>query len=203
MSMTSNDITQVLYRHFMNRVRCDAAIHNNTNMLSYCGESDFLAVTKAGLIHEVEVKVSRGDFFADFKNKPERHLHLSGKGVPVKDINAPRREYRLSEPVREIYSPHGKPAHWYHTTWLIRCLEYLPEPFLAKQRPNYFWYACPMDMVTLDEVPEYCGLIEVEKHEYGIRPIIRRAAPRIHSNKVFTDKMKTDMLRSLSFKFVQ
>lgn len=38
-------------------------------------ESDFISVTSAGLIHEVEVKLSRGDFFADFR-KGLKHTHI-------------------------------------------------------------------------------------------------------------------------------
>jgi len=202
MSMNANDITTVLYRHFMNKVRCDAAIHNNTNMLAYCGESDFIAVTRSGLIHEVEVKVSRADFWADFKNKPHRHLHLSGVGVPRLNPDAEVRHYNAKHEHIPVKRWGGMMVPVEVPTWEIKCREYLPTNYVEKKRPNYFWYACPKGMLQLDEVPEYCGLIEVEQHTYGTRAIITRKAPRIHSDKVFTDKMKTDMLRSLSFKFV-
>ena len=41
------------------------------------GETDLLVVQKSGLIFDVEIKVSRSDFFADFK-KVEKHNILSG-----------------------------------------------------------------------------------------------------------------------------
>lgn len=41
----------------------------------YGWESDYLAITKAGYVYECEVKISRGDFFNDFK-KERKHLIL-------------------------------------------------------------------------------------------------------------------------------
>lgn len=194
--MTSKHITTQLYKHFLTAGNCTCAIHNNTNMLAYCGESDFIAVTKKGLLHEVEVKVSRSDFFADFK-KVKRHLNLSGKGEVHRDWQAPAREYTLKYPVEEIgcASPFARDRT--HTRWLIGCLQY-KEAVCVASRPNYFSYAVPSGLVKLDEVPDYCGLIYV--HDRHLEVI--RKAPRIHGNMIFTDQMKMAMLRSLSFKFV-
>jgi hypothetical protein len=43
-------------------------------------ESDFLWITKAGFLHEIEVKVVRSDFLADFK---KRNFHAGYKEKPL------------------------------------------------------------------------------------------------------------------------
>jgi hypothetical protein len=58
------------------------------NMFLYSWESDYLAFSKAGYVWEAEIKISRGDFLADLKNKTEKHrlLREAMKGrstVPV------------------------------------------------------------------------------------------------------------------------
>lgn len=52
----------------------------------------------------------------------------------------------------------------------------LGEDFL---RPNRFYYAVPKDMVKVEEVPEYAGLIYMEK--YGFEKI--KEAPLLHKYK--------------------
>lgn len=47
-------------------------------------EADLLSVTKAGLIHEFEVKLNRIDFMADFRNKKFKH-----------DLLARHRHYKI------------------------------------------------------------------------------------------------------------
>lgn len=94
--MKEMDIIKRLYSQFLRHRQCIAAVHHNMNMLDYCGESDFIAVTRAGMIHEVEVKVSRSDFKADLK-KVNRHLHLSGKGVTITSPYRGEQHERLAE----------------------------------------------------------------------------------------------------------
>jgi len=47
-----------------------------TNIMLYPGEQDVLAVYHNGLVKEFEIKISRSDFLADFKNKKEKHNAL-------------------------------------------------------------------------------------------------------------------------------
>lgn len=42
-------------------------------------ESDFLSVTQAGLTHEIEIKMSRSDFLADFKKQNKHALIQHGE----------------------------------------------------------------------------------------------------------------------------
>ena len=45
------------------------------NVSMYGWEADLVCMTKAGYLHEIEIKVSRSDFKADFKKR--KHLYLS------------------------------------------------------------------------------------------------------------------------------
>ncbi|MBR5043025.1 MAG: hypothetical protein IKX67_07270 [Bacteroidales bacterium] len=49
------------------------------NLFVFDWESDFLLKTKAGYWYEVEVKISRSDFKADRKHKPEKYNILEGR----------------------------------------------------------------------------------------------------------------------------
>jgi hypothetical protein len=62
-----NDIYRELYRHFHTHE------YKLQNSFVYDWECDFFAQSKSGYFIEVEVKVSRGDFFRDF-DKPKHRL---------------------------------------------------------------------------------------------------------------------------------
>lgn len=64
--MTESTIIEQLYSHFANY---DYKL-NNTFVFNW--ESDFFAMSKSGYYVECEVKVSRSDFFADFKKEKHR-----------------------------------------------------------------------------------------------------------------------------------
>lgn len=101
------------------------------NLFVYSWESDYLCITKTGYIHEIEIKISREDFFNDFKHKDEKHKLLKENN---KDNNL----------------------------------------------PNYFYYCVPKDLISIDEIPEYAGLIYVI-NEHFIN--IVKPAPKISQNK--------------------
>lgn len=65
--MESSVIYNSLYRYFLNYE------YKLFNTFLYRWESDFFAVSKSGYRVEVEVKVSRGDYFKDFE-KPKHKL---------------------------------------------------------------------------------------------------------------------------------
>jgi len=92
-------------------------------------ECDFISFLVSGYCQEIEIKISRSDFYADF-NKPKHKL--------IKD------------------KKFGNIA-------------------------NRFYYAVPKDMVTVDEIPSYAGLIYIS--ENGFRVDIIRKSPLIHKVK--------------------
>ena len=87
------------------------------NLHIYDWESDFLAITRSLYAYEVEVKMSKQDFFNDFK-KDKKHKVLKDGIIKVGGV--------ISYP------------------------------------PNYFYYACPPNMIDVNEVPSYAGLIYVD-----------------------------------------
>lgn len=84
------------------------------NLYVFNWESDLLFLTPSGYWYEIEIKVSRSDFFND-ANKMARGRRKS---------------------------------------------EVLADP--NSIGPNYFYYAVPKDLITLDEIPDHAGLIEVD-----------------------------------------
>lgn len=66
MAINAIQILDMLHAHFMYDKNCEIAAAN-TYALKVGFESDFVAVTQSQYIHEVEVKISKQDFKADFK----------------------------------------------------------------------------------------------------------------------------------------
>jgi hypothetical protein len=68
--MTSSDIQKCLYKHFYNY---DYKL-SNSFIFNISGECDFFGISKSGYQVEVEIKISRSDFNADFK-KPKHKFY--------------------------------------------------------------------------------------------------------------------------------
>ncbi len=107
------------------------------------GEADVISITKAGFINEFEIKRTRSDFMADFRNKTYKHKYLAERVGIKKGFNG--------------------------TVW-----------FLA---PSYFWFVVPKNLIGIEDIPEYAGLIYYEE---GRLAVIKRA-PRTHSEKATID----------------
>lgn len=71
---TEADYIKMLYRHFMNFK------YKLNNSFIYDWESDFFGISKTGYAYEVEVKISRGDFFADFKKEKHKKFEALRQG---------------------------------------------------------------------------------------------------------------------------
>ena len=70
---TEKKIQDKLKLHFLTP---SAKKYEITNLYVFDWESDYLAITKSGIFHEIEIKISRADFKNDFKNKEKKHLIL-------------------------------------------------------------------------------------------------------------------------------
>lgn len=73
--MTSNHIKRQLYRHY------NGSDYKLTNTFIFDFESDFFCMSKSEYAIEVEIKVSRSDFFADFKKRDQFTKYENGKYV--------------------------------------------------------------------------------------------------------------------------
>lgn len=73
--------------------------------------------------------------------------------------------------------------------------------------PNYFWFATPPDLVTLDEIPEWAGLVEIDwKPIYPYHLIannlsVIKKAPRLHKVK-FSDKRFEQIKTSMMYRYM-
>ena len=122
-----------------------------------------VSVTKAGFVHEFEIKISRSDFFADAK-KVEKHCTIRNGW---RELNAYEKTY--------VEQEGGLPdKHWLreHLT--------ADNKYKTPFRPNYFWYVCPMGMIQLSELPDHAGLIEL--HDRGYLHQVKNAE-RLHKEK--------------------
>ena len=139
---TEREIQDILRNHFMSGP--NGARYQIENLFIYNWESDFLYITKSGYSYEVEIKISRGDFFKDMEKK-NKHAILEGTYVP---------------------------KSWEKTV----------------ERPNYFYYAVPKDMVNKEEVPEYAGLIYIVDRWPYVEVV--KTPPQIQSEKINEETLK-------------
>ena len=72
-------IQEELYYHFLSPSTKRYEIFGK---FVYDWESDYLCITKSGYVYECEIKISRGDYQNDFKNKVEKHRILESVETP-------------------------------------------------------------------------------------------------------------------------
>ena len=137
-------------------------------------ESDKLIWTKTGYIYEFEIKISRADFRNDFKHKKEKHLIL--RGPTEGDLFMPR-----------FYESYQWNKHLYESLEDCKSRVKPGDSHLiaSHKRPNYFYYAVPEGLIQPDEVPEYAGLIWIQKEYRHVKSsfIIKKQAPVLHKQK--------------------
>jgi hypothetical protein len=133
--------------HFLNRY-----------IFGYDWESDFFSVTKTGYCYEVEVKISKSDYKADFDKFKHKLFEGRKDKVVIKEAKY-RYSKRWKKNVRK--SPEKK-----------------VDPNKVKM-PNRFYFACPEGVIDIKEVPEYAGLIYVNDHS----ATVIKNAPVLHKRK--------------------
>lgn len=162
---TEKQIQDVLEKHY-NRGGIKYTV-SNLYLFKNNWETDFLLIQKtSGYCYEIEIKTSRSDFFNDFK-KVEKHTILREGTHQVK-------KYRCK------FDPEAKKTitdHYYVTKeW--------------KFRPNRFYYCVPENLIKIEEIPEYAGLMYV----IGDKVKTVKEAKFIH-------KEKLDLIKPLCNKF--
>lgn len=153
-----------------------------TNVYYFNNESDWLSFLPSGFCYECEIKISRSDFKADFKK--EKHVvHYSnesrGKTFLRKTNNHidsnPNWEFCRQFPelitAKEYFTNETTrigQGYDYRQVSKIRLYADISSgvEFVStetKMLPNKFFYAVPTGLVAKDEVPEYAGLLYVDK----------------------------------------
>lgn len=137
-------ILSILDLQYLSRNACKYLIHN---LFIFDWESDYLAITKAGLIHEVEIKISKHDFKNESKNKSEKFALFESRNEST----------------------------------LI---------------PDFFYYCVPENLISVEEVPEYAGLLYVNDYGFLTTP---KSAPRLKKEK--TDLSKLNLTDKFYFRY--
>ncbi len=135
------------------------------NSYIYNWESDYFHLNKTGYSVEIEIKISRSDFRADFKKEKHKLFNSLGEEI-IENRGSYNRHIDLSSM-----------SQWYQNLDSNE-KKYLKPFFL----PNRFYFCTPKGLLRLDELPEYAGLIEVdEKHPYTAKKI--KEAKLLHKSK--------------------
>ena len=163
--MNSADVNKIL-KHFIRNHE-----HKFENTYVHAWEADVFSVTKTGYSYEIEIKISRGDFFADFKK--EKHQLFSGFKKGWKIIKQgdghelDRNDHRIKYPCTHI-----SPRQLNH----LSCT-------------NKLFYACPEGLIKADEVPEYAGLIYVGDGSGPEKVLVVKKAPYLHKDPFREEKL--------------
>lgn len=124
-------------------------------------ETDFLVVKSNNrYCYDVEIKVSVSDFKADF-NKTDKHDIIEKGSYKSKHTT-----FKTVKGKRKMYSA-GRA---------------IP----VSDRPNRFYYAVPEGLISVDDVPEYAGLLYVS--ESGAVTKVKESKI-IHKTKLNIEKM--------------
>jgi hypothetical protein len=79
--MTESKVQNQLYEQFIRPKRHVLAVPN-CKPLYPSGESDVVSMTKAGLVHEFEIKLTHADFLREFSTKEFKHEVLEEQKCP-------------------------------------------------------------------------------------------------------------------------
>jgi hypothetical protein len=123
-------------------------------------ESDYFSVTKSGYLCEVEIKISKSDFQADFIKFKHKLFEGRNEKEVIKEA-----KYRWSK-------------RW------KKNVKKAPEKKVNPQEikmPNRFYFACPDGLIDIKDVPEYAGLIYVTDSFHTTK--IVKQAPLLHKRK--------------------
>lgn len=138
-------------------------------------ECDLFAVTKAGLFHEFEIKLS----IADFRRDAEKRSCVAYREItdPVLRTKLKLYDGRLKYDRLADADPIG---------------------------PAQFWYVVPVGLLPIDSIPPFAGLIEVWNRQDGswVMTKIAKQAPRLHRTKV-SSTIEQHALRATYWRFWQ
>lgn len=149
-------------------------------------ESDYMSISNTGYVYEVEIKISRADFFRDFAK--DKHHIFQNCTKPYLVVNkGGRHGDRLGwkeEGDRKIQYPVYAEASG------IKILDLSQTLF-----PNRFYYACPDDILQPEDIPSYAGLLYVGRTATIIKPAPLLHRRKLDLSKILMEKFYWKMLR--------
>lgn len=162
------------------------------NAYMYAWECDIFIQMKSGYHYEIEQKISRSDFKADFK-KSAKHFQLANSKTELITIPGSKLDrfinnddiikfdYNIDEIKGREANRWRQESGFYY--WLSSYVS-----FRRNLIPNRFFYITPKGLINKKEVPKYAGLLEYSEGE--IKQV--KSAPFLHKNKYNYDKILLD-----------
>lgn len=130
-------------------------------------ECDFISISKSDYLTEYEIKISKSDFKRDFIEKPIKHAWLDGR--------------RTGEVITEDYIIVDKPSPPKDDPPYVARRYHKMDPFHG---PNYFYYVCPENLIKIEEIPKYAGLIYIIENKTNVGKLqYIKKAPLLHKIK--------------------
>ena len=167
--MTERHIQKALFKKFYS--------HNYkfVNVFFFENESDWLSFLPTGFCYEVEIKISRSDFKADFKKNKHTIHNANGKAFytekggevwrsnPDWDFCRNFPELIECRDYTDPYSFRYDKRQMVNLSYAAMSNVYFRE-FKNQKLPNKFFYAVPKGLISKDEVPDYAGLLYVDEN---------------------------------------
>lgn len=179
-----------------------------SNVYVYKNESDYLCIHRNGFTTEVEIKISRSDFKADFKKPKHKQYESLMKGSEYwvdawnpydGEMSCRLYDVRLLRSSYAIEIHKDKPGyvfedgkHWFYSeisNWdKKQCSRFAPSSGIAIRKinlPNRFYYLVPHGLIDKSEVPAYAGLMYYNPNAKTIGDIItfEKRCKKIHDKK--------------------
>lgn len=146
--VTSKQIFEALNRKYYSTAKY---IIPNSCIFKSNWETDcFIQQRDSGYCYEIEIKISRNDFFADFR-KGQKHSILKNGRYKSGWVNTENGSMDI------VFKEH-------------------------KNRPNKFFYCVPNGLISINDVPDYCGLMYFNINDGSVEII--KEAPFIHREKI-------------------
>jgi hypothetical protein len=178
--MTENEAIRELNNHFA------YSDYKLQNTFIYQWESDFFCISSSGYAIEVEVKLSKSDFRADFK-KSQKHKILSNyfNGKKFMCIPGSTSHYAYIN---------GKLEHTQTETTQVA--------FLEPYAPNKFYYCCPENIILKTDIPDYAGLLYLIEKPFKVSDVeYRHVTVKEVKTAKFLHKNKLDLSKKLLSKY--
>ncbi len=184
--MTVKNIQQALQSRFSNH-KYDLC---NSYIFKHDWECDFFSVTNNAYCYEIEIKLSRSDYLADFKKYKHKLFENIKKPLWVMNSGGTQVHYGYEKKQVPVQSRAGVFMTWKSTALYADAtrINIIDNDKLIC--PNKFYYAVPEGLIKPDEVPKYAGLIYV-KDLYSMATIVK-PAPFLHKRKLELQKILLD-----------
>lgn len=164
--MTATQITKCLISHFISHA------YRFTNIYFFANESDFLSFSRSGYSYDIEVKISRSDYFADFKKPRHKLMESIMKGLTHAVIKGTTYPW-----ITKFWRRHNSAnIHRKQEQFGFTAIQIRENTSIA----NRFFFAVPEAMIHKDEIPNYAGLLYITPTG---RVVKIKEAPLLHKNK--------------------